>query len=85
MPDLSASLRSFLEEEPVGVVGTTRTDGSVRQSVAYLVLDDDRVLISTESKRAKARDVQRTGRASYCVLGHEQPFPSVTVEVRLAS
>ena len=80
MPGLSASLRSFIAEEPVGVLGTTRADGSVRQSVVYHVLDGDRVLISTESKRAKAHDVQRTGRASYCVLGHEQPFPSVTVE-----
>jgi len=77
---LTDDVRAFLDEQPVGVLGTTRADGSVRQSVVYHVVADDRVLISTESKRAKADDVQRTGRASYCVLGHEQPYPSVTVE-----
>jgi PPOX class probable F420-dependent enzyme len=80
MASLTDNMRTFLERQPAGVLGTTRPDGSVRQSVVYHVLDGDRVLISTESKRAKARDVQRNGRASYCVLGHEKPFPSVTVE-----
>jgi len=80
MAGLTDVVRSFLAEQPVGVLGTVRADGSVRQSVVYHVIDGERVLISTESKRAKAGDVQRTGRASYCVLGHEQPYPSVTVE-----
>ncbi len=77
---LSDNVRAFLAGHPVGVLATERPDGTARQSVVYHVLDGDRVLISTESKRAKARDVVRTGRASYCVLGHEKPFPSVTVE-----
>ncbi|MGQ0802781.1 MAG: TIGR03618 family F420-dependent PPOX class oxidoreductase [Actinomycetota bacterium] len=77
---LTPTVRAFLAQQQAGVLGTTRPDGSVRQSVVYHVLEDDRVLISTESKRAKAGDVQRTGRASYCVLGPEKPFPSVTVE-----
>lgn len=33
-------------------------------------------MISTESKRLKARDVHRSAWASLCVLGHEQPYPS---------
>lgn len=77
---LTDNVRAFLDAQPVGVLATQRPDGSVRQSVVYHVRDGDRLLISTESKRAKARDVERTGRASYCVLGHENPFPSVTVE-----
>ncbi len=76
----SDAVRAFLAEQPVGVLATTRPDGSVRQSVVYHVLDGDRILISTESTRAKARDVERTGRASYCVTGHAKPFPCVTVE-----
>ena len=51
-------------------------DGRPRQSVVYYVRDGERLLISTESKRLKARDVRRTGWASLCVLGHEQPHPS---------
>jgi PPOX class probable F420-dependent enzyme len=77
---LTDAIRSFLDREPVGVLATTRADGSVRQSVVYHVVDQERVLISTESKRGKARDIQRNGWASYCVLGHAKPYPSVTVE-----
>jgi PPOX class probable F420-dependent enzyme len=73
-------VRSFLDEQPVGVLGTRRADGSIRQSLVYHVTEGDRILISTESQRAKARDVEHWARASYCVFGHEPPFPSVTVE-----
>ena len=38
--------------------------------------EEKRLLISTESKRLKARDVRRSGWASLCVLGHERPYPS---------
>jgi hypothetical protein len=47
-----------------------------RQSVVYYVRDERRILISTESKRLKARDVGRSGWASLCVLGPERPHPS---------
>jgi PPOX class probable F420-dependent enzyme len=78
--DLADHVRAFLESQPVGALATVRSDGTPRQSVVYHVLDGDRLLISTESKRAKARDVARSGRASYCVVAHEAPWPSVTVE-----
>jgi hypothetical protein len=48
--------------------------------VTYYVLDGDRTLISTESKRAKVRDVIRDGWASICVLGPKPSYPGVTVE-----
>jgi PPOX class probable F420-dependent enzyme len=77
---IEATVRQFLEATPVGVLATMRKDGRIRQSVVYHVLDGDRILISTEPQRAKARDVDRTHWASYCVLAHEAPFGSVTVE-----
>jgi PPOX class probable F420-dependent enzyme len=77
---MDETVRRFLDEQPVGVLATSRKGGSVRQSVVYHALDGDRVLISTESQRAKTRDVERTGRASYCLFAHEEPFASVTVE-----
>ena len=80
MSGLADNVRTFLDDQPVGVLATARGDGTPRQSVVYHVLDGDRLLISTESKRAKARDVVRSRRASYCVVAHEAPWPSVTVE-----
>ena len=70
----------FLDEIPVGVIATIRKDGKPRQSTVYFVRDGDSILISTESKRGKARDVERTGYASMCVQGLAKPFPSVTIE-----
>jgi PPOX class probable F420-dependent enzyme len=81
---LTENVRRFLDEQNVGVLATIRPNGEVRQSIVYHVLDGDRLLISTEATRAKARDVTRTGRASYCVMGHEKPYPSLTVEGRAA-
>jgi PPOX class probable F420-dependent enzyme len=74
------AVRTFVEQQPVGVLATYRADGSVRQGVVYHLLEGDRILVSTEGKRYKAGDVRRAGRASYCVLGHERPFPCVTLE-----
>ena len=42
----------------------------------YFARDGERLLTSTLADRLKARDVQRTGWASLCVLGHEPPYPS---------
>jgi PPOX class probable F420-dependent enzyme len=72
--------RAFLTRQPVGVLTTLRPDGKARSTLVYFALDGDRVHVSTESKRGKARDVERTGWASLCVVGHEKPFPSLTLE-----
>jgi PPOX class probable F420-dependent enzyme len=76
MGDLTDQLRAFLDANRVGVLATNAAGGRPRQSVVYYARDGDRLLISTESKRLKARDVKRSGWASLCVLGHEQPYPS---------
>jgi PPOX class probable F420-dependent enzyme len=79
MPELTPAVRQFLHDNDVGVVATERPDGLPRQTVVYHVLDGDRILISTTHDRAKARDVERTGRASYAVMGHAKPYPQVVV------
>ena len=78
MGELTDTLRDFLDAYRVGVLATVGSDGNPRQSVVYYVRDGDRLLISTESKRLKAQDVIRTGRASICIRGDEQPYPSAT-------
>lgn len=82
MAALPDAVRAFLERQPVGVLATRTAAGSVRQSLVYHLLEGNRVLISTEAARGKARDVERDGWASYCVMGHEAPWSSVTVEGR---
>jgi PPOX class probable F420-dependent enzyme len=76
--ELTDRLREFLDDHRVGVLATIASDGRPRQSVVYYVRDGDRLLISTESKRLKARDVERSAWASICVRDDEQPYPSAT-------
>ncbi len=76
MGKLNGELREFLDANRVGVLATIAADGSPRQSVVYYAREDGRLLVSTESERFKAGDVRRTGWASLCVRGEEQPYPS---------
>lgn len=76
MSGLTDELQEFLDVHRVGVLATVASNGRPRQSVVYYVRDGERLLISTESKRLKARDVRRAGWASLCVRGDEQPYPS---------
>jgi PPOX class probable F420-dependent enzyme len=77
---MDEAVERFLDEVPVGTLATARAEGGIRQSVVYFVRDGDRLLVSTESKRGKARDVERDGWASLCVQGPAPPYPSVTIE-----
>lgn len=79
MSALSPELREFLDEQIVGVLATRSAAGRVHQSLVYYALDGDDVVISTEGGRLKALDVEATGWASLCVMGHARPFPSLTV------
>ena len=73
---LTPQLVDFLDARRVGVLATVDEVAMPRQSVVYYVRDGQRILISTVSKRLKARDVRRSGWASLCVLGPERPHPS---------
>jgi PPOX class probable F420-dependent enzyme len=76
MRALTPQLIDFLDAHRVGVLATVDERAMPRQSVVYYLRDGQHILISTESKRLKARDVRRSGWASLCVLGHERPYPS---------
>jgi PPOX class probable F420-dependent enzyme len=74
--ELTPELRDFLDSNRVGVLATIAQHGRPRQSLVYYVRDGNVLLISTLAQRLKAKDVQRSGWASLCVMGHEPPYPS---------
>jgi PPOX class probable F420-dependent enzyme len=76
MGELTPELRDFLDANRVGVLATIANTGRPRQSLVYYARDDDHILVSTLAQRLKATDVQRSGWASLCVMGHESPYPS---------
>jgi hypothetical protein len=61
MRPLTPQLIDFLDAHRVGVLATVDNVAMPRQSVVYYVREEQRLLISTESKRLKARDVRRSG------------------------
>ena|ERR1700730_3231183 len=79
MSRLAPELCKFLDTQIIGVLATSSAPGRVHQSVVYYARDGEKLLISTEAQRHKARDVLRIAWASLCVMGHERPFPSVTI------
>ena len=78
MGGLTEQLREFLDDHRVGVLATVTEDRKPHQSVVYYVREEDRLLISTLSKRLKARDVGRSAWASLSVRADAQPYPSAT-------
>jgi PPOX class probable F420-dependent enzyme len=74
--ELTPELRDFLDANRVGVLATPGKDGRPRQSLVYFAHDGEHLLISTLAERMKAKDVQRSGWASLCVMGHDSPYPS---------
>ena len=76
---LAPEIAAFLDRERLGVLATVGEHGRPRQSLVYFARRGDRLLVSTEAGRWKARDVERTGWASLAVRGDEAPYPSATV------
>lgn len=79
MAELTVQIRRFLHDNEIGVVATEGPDGLPRQTVVYHLFENDTLTISTVADRAKTRDVERTGRASYAVMGHARPYPQVVI------
>ena len=79
MSVLTPELTTLLERTTVGTLATAAADGRPRQSLVYFAREDDRLLISTEPGRLKARDVERTGWASISVRAEAPPYPSATL------
>jgi PPOX class probable F420-dependent enzyme len=76
MGKLTPELCALLDANRVGVLATTAKSGRPRQSLVYFARDGERLVISTLRERLKARDVERSGWASLCVMGQDPPYPS---------
>ena len=82
MGELTPELRAFLDAQRVGVLATVAEDGRPRQSLVYYARDGEHLVLSTLAQRLKAKDVERSGWASLCVMGHEPPYPSAVFSGR---
>jgi len=78
MSAIDPAAAKLLDRVTVGTLATAASDGRPRQSLVYFAREGERLLISTEPGRLKARDVERTGWASISVRSDAPPYPSAT-------
>lgn len=77
---LPSERREFVRTHRTCVFGTNRrTDGPAMSIVYYIPTIDDDLLVSTMAGRAKAKSVERTGKASLCVLDENWPVAYLQV------
>ena len=65
--------RAFVARHRTAVFATNRKSDGPAQSIVYYVSEGDDLLVSTMGERAKARAVERLGKASLCVLDEQWP------------
>lgn len=65
--------REFVRKHRTAVFGYARKGHGPAQSIVYYVTDGDDLLVSTMGARAKAKAVERLGKASLCVLDEQWP------------
>ena len=77
---LPSERREFVRTHRTCVFGyARRVDGPAMSIVYYVPTDDDELLISTMSGRAKAKAVARDTKVSLCILDERWPFAYLQV------
>lgn len=77
---LPSERREFVRTHRTCVFGTNRrADGPAMSIVYYIPTVDGELLVSTMAGRAKAKTVERTGKASLCVLDENWPVAYLQV------
>lgn len=72
---LPSERRTFVQTHRTCVLGYSRRDEGPSMSVVYYVpADTGELFVSTMAGRAKAKAVERLGKASLCVLDERWPF-----------
>jgi PPOX class probable F420-dependent enzyme len=70
---------AFLDQPLVGVVGTTRMDGSAHVVPVWYRWDGDAVLIWTQEERLWVRNLARDPRIAFSVQEVKPPYGAVTM------
>jgi hypothetical protein len=75
---------ALVESQDYCVVATRRADGEVRTVVAWVGLEDGRLLLNSVEGRGWLEDLRRSGAATVTVVNFENPGEYVSIGARLA-
>ncbi len=80
---IPAEARALLEAPSYVHLATLRRDGSPRSWVVWVGLEDDRVLVCTDDRVQKAKDMRRDPRVSLSVVDEANPYRMAGLQGRV--
>lgn len=80
---LSEKARRLLNGKNFVSVATTRKDGSPQVTPAWVEYDGTHIILNSEEKRAKVKNLERDPRVSLAVVNQENPYEYAQIEGRV--
>jgi PPOX class probable F420-dependent enzyme len=81
---LPSDVRDLFDRPNYVHLATVRRDGSPRSWVVWVGVEDDRILICTDSGTLKAKDMQHDDRVSLSVVDLDNPYRMAAIQGRVA-
>jgi PPOX class probable F420-dependent enzyme len=79
MATLSPEQRKLFEEKNFVAVATVGKDGTPRNTIVWVDMDGDNVLINGAQSRAWIKNLKRNPNVALTIYDHERPYRRVTV------
>ena len=80
---IPAEIRTLLEAPNYVHLATLRADGSPRNWVVWVGLEDDNVLVCTDESTWKAKDMRRDSRVGMSVVDLADPYRMAAIQGRV--
>jgi PPOX class probable F420-dependent enzyme len=80
---LSADVRRILDGRCFGHLATLQPDGAPKVEPVWLGREGDRVLVATDERTLKGRNMRRDARVALSVLSPDNPYEQVLIRGRV--
>lgn len=80
---LTPAQRALLDGKNFAHVATLNKDGSPQNSPVWIEMDGDDVIVNSEQKRLKVRNLKRDPRVSLSIQNAENPYQYVEIRGRV--
>ncbi len=76
---LNDAQKKYLADKNFGHVATLNKDGSPQVSPVWVEFDGEHVIVNSEEKRLKVRNLKRDPRVSISILNGENPYEYIEI------
>jgi PPOX class probable F420-dependent enzyme len=81
---LTDAQKKFLTDKNFGHIATINKDGSPQVSPVWVDFDGTHVIVNSEDKRRKVRNLKRDGRVSVSILDSANPYQYIEIRGKVA-